>query len=276
MLYASGLNQETMPVPTPEEVPVVLTVAGSDSGGGAGLQADLQTFAALGTFGTCAVTCVTAQTPNAVGDVVALTPAIVRSQIRAVCGAFPVRAAKTGMLYSREIIETVAAADVRQGIPILVVDPVMVSASGARLLKADAVEALCSTLLHEARVVTPNLHECEILCGHAITSVADLRQAAREIGDHYDVACVAKGGHLPGPEVVDILYDEGEEHIYAAPRITDTDTHGAGCAFSAALTAYLARRELMKDAVGKAKDYVLKAMRNARPAGPFRPLFFLA
>lgn len=258
----------------PDDFPVVLTIAGSDSGGGAGIQADLKTFSALGVFGTTAITCVTAQNPDSVNAIIPLEGEMVRKQIRTVCESFPMRAAKTGMLFSAEIIRSVAAADVRQGIPILVVDPVMVAASGARLLQGDAIEALCSELLHEARVVTPNLHEAEILAGFSISSIEDLRRAAREIGDRYDVACVAKGGHLSGNEVVDVLYDEGEEHIYTAPRIDAPETHGAGCAFSAALTAYLARRDLMVDAVGKAKEYVRQALLNAPAVGRHRPLNF--
>jgi hydroxymethylpyrimidine/phosphomethylpyrimidine kinase len=205
-------------------------------------------------------------------DIVPVAPEMVRQQIRTVCSSFPVRAAKTGMLYSAEIVRAVAAADVRQGIPILVVDPVMVAASGGRLLKDDAVEALCDILLAEARVVTPNLQEAEILWGHAITSVDDLKKAAQEIGDRYDVACVVKGGHLKGKEVVDVLYDEGEEHVFTAPRVDTEHTHGAGCAFSAALTAYLARRELMADAVSKAKNFVHAALQQARPVGRYMPL----
>jgi len=257
-----------------QEVPVVLTVAGSDSGGGAGIQADLKTFSALGVFGTSAITCITAQNPDEVTAVQAVEPDLVRQQIRSVCDSFPVRAAKTGMLYSAAIIEQVAAADVRQGIEILVVDPVMVSASGARLLQADAVDVLCEVLLPEARVVTPNLHEAEILCGHAISSVEELAAAAREIGTRFDVACVAKGGQLGGQEVVDVLYDEGEEHVFTASRIDAEETHGAGCAFSSALTAYLAKRRLMPDAVAKAKEYVHAALETAPKVGRHYPLNF--
>lgn len=259
-----------------EETPVVLTIAGSDSGGGAGIQADLKTFAALGAFGASAITCITAQNPHEVTGIVALEPEMVRQQIRAVCGSFPVRAAKTGMLYSAGIIEAVAAADVRQGIPILVVDPVMVADSGARLLQKDAVEAMCNSLLPEARVLTPNLHEAEILCGHSMSSVDDLRAAAQEIGDRFDVACVAKGGHLGGQEVVDVLYDEGEESLFRAPRVAAHQTHGAGCAFSAALAVFLARRMLMKEAVARAQEFVVKALESAQVTGRHHPLNFEA
>lgn len=256
------------------EWPVVLTIAGSDSGGGAGIQADLKTFSALGVFGTSAITCVTAQNPEGVAGLQAVTGDMVLSQIKSVCDSFPVSVAKTGMLYSAEIIRVVAAEDIREGIPVLVVDPVMVAASGARLLQADAIDALKNELLPQARVVTPNLHEAEILCGHSISSIDELRKAAREIGDHFDVACVAKGGDLGGDEVIDVLYDEGEEYVFSAPRIRAAQTHGAGCAFSAALTAYLARRELMSSAVQLAKNYVYQALEQSLAIGRHQPLNF--
>ncbi len=256
------------------EVPVALTIAGSDSGGGAGIQADLKTFSALGVFGTSAITCLTAQNPSGVSGILAVEPDMVDKQIKAVCEGFSVAAAKTGMLYSAQIIKTVAADDVRQGIPVLVVDPVMVAASGARLLKPDAIDALCADLLPQARVITPNIHEAEILCGHAIKTADEMRTAAEEIGDRFDVACVVKGGHLPGAEVLDVLYDEGEEALFSAPRVEVSETHGAGCTFSAAITAHLAKGELLHDAVAKAKEFVRQAMLNAQKAGRYSPLNF--
>jgi len=254
--------------------PVVLTIAGSDSGGGAGIQADLKTFEALGVHGTSAITCITAQSPDRVDGIVAISPDMVRSQIRTICESFPISAAKTGMLYSAEIIRAVADADISHGIPILVVDPVMVAASGARLLQADAIAAICDSLLPQARVITPNLHEAEILIGHSISSVEELRKAAREIGDKYDVACVVKGGNLGGDEVVDVLYDEGEEYIFKGPRVMAKQSHGAGCAFSAALTAYLGQGMLITDATAKAKQYVSDALAQSYTAGDFSPLNF--
>jgi hydroxymethylpyrimidine kinase/phosphomethylpyrimidine kinase len=255
-------------------MPVVLSIAGSDSGGGAGIQADLKTFSALDVFGTTAVTCVTAQTPHEVTGIEAIPGEMVMKQIKAVCDSFPVAVAKTGMLYAADLVRVVAAEDIREGIPILVVDPVMVAASGARLLQADAIEAIKSELLPQARVVTPNLHEAEILCGHSISDIDDLRRAAQFIGDHFDVACVAKGGHLGGDEVIDVLYDEGEEHVFAAPRVQAAQTHGAGCTFSAALTAYLARGLLMHEAVRAAKHYVHLALDYALSVGHHAPLNF--
>lgn len=272
MTNHSGMNSQW--ATQDKEPPVVLTIAGSDSGGGAGIQADIKTFSALDVFGASALTCVTAQHPGGVTGITAIDPEMVLKQIKAVCDHFPVRVAKTGMLYSAELVRVVADEDLREGIPVLVVDPVMVAASGARLLQADAIDALKKDLLPQARVVTPNLHEAEILCGHSISSMEELREAAREIGDHFDVACVAKGGHLGGDEVIDVLYDEGEEYVFSAPRVDTTHNHGAGCAFSAALTAYLARRELMRDAVEKAKNYVYQALAQSVAVGPHYPLRF--
>ncbi|HMP73034.1 MAG TPA: bifunctional hydroxymethylpyrimidine kinase/phosphomethylpyrimidine kinase [Kiritimatiellia bacterium] len=254
----------------------VLTIAGSDSGGGAGIQADLKTFSALGVYGTSVLTCVTAQNPRSVDGVFAIPPEFVARQIQTVCEGFPITAAKTGMLYSAEIIRAVAQADVTQGIPILVVDPVMVAASGARLLQADAVEAMRTDLLPHARVITPNLHEAEILVGHPITSVNELRAAARKIGDLYDVACIAKGGALGGSEVVDVLYDEGEERVFTSPRLSTPQNHGAGCSFSAALTAGLGQGRLMADAVERARAFVASALEHAVQVGDHFPLNFEA
>ena len=190
-------------MPETLERKAVLTIAGSDSGGGAGIQADLLTFAALGVFGTSALTCVTAQNPRGVTGVAALDPDLVARQIAAVCDAFPVEAAKTGMLYSAPIIHAVAAAASR--IPILVVDPVMVAASGAQLLEPEAVDTLCGELIPQARVITPNLDEAKILCGHPIASVGQMREAARELSERFEVGVVIKGGHLPGDTITDVL-----------------------------------------------------------------------
>lgn len=256
------------------KIPVALTIAGSDSGGGAGIQADLKTFSSLDVFGTSAITCITAQNPDEVRAIHPVDPDMVVQQIMTVCDSFPVPVAKTGMLYNAEIIRAVAEEDIREGIAVLVVDPVMVAASGARLVQADAIDALCEDLLPKARVVTPNLHEAEILCGRPIATVDELREAARVIAERFDLACVVKGGHLQGDEVVDVLVDGVEEHVFRGPRIVAAETHGAGCAFSAALTAYLARGDLIADAVGAAKTYVQHALRASREAGRHRPLNF--
>lgn len=254
----------------------VLTIAGSDSGGGAGIQADLKTFTSLGLFGTSVVTCLTAQNPNGVSGILPVEPSFVAKQIEAVCDSFPIFAMKTGMLYSPEIVHVVADEDIYEGIAVLVVDPVMISNTGVRLQKDETMEAVCRELLPLARVVTPNIQEAEVMCGHPIAGLDDVRKAAREIGDRYDVACVVKGGNLPGDDVVDVLYDEGDEYLYTSHRVNAKQTHGAGCAFSAALTVFLAQRRLLCDAVELSKEYVVWALEHARPTGPHYPLNFEA
>lgn len=253
-------------------LPVALTIAGSDSGGGAGIQADLKTFRALGVHGTSAITCLTAQNPDAVAGIEAVTPEMVGLQIRTVCEGFPVAAAKTGMLYSSEIIASVATALDTVKIPALVVDPVMVATSGARLLRNDAIKALCSEILPKARVVTPNVPEAEILCEFSISSVDELRDACRRIAERFGVACVAKGGHLPGSHVIDILFADGKTHEFTSEREDAGETHGTGCTFSAALTALLALGKPMPEAVQCAKEFVASAIRNAQAAGKHYPL----
>ena len=255
------------------QVPVVLTIAGSDSGGGAGIQADLQTFAALDVFGTSAVTCLTAQNPDAVTRVDATDPEMVREQVRTVCAGFPVSAAKTGMLFSAAIITSVAAAVEECAIPNLVVDPVMVATSGATLLQQDAVEALCRALVPKAQVITPNLPEAEIMRGSPIEATREgLCDAAREIGTAFGTACVVKGGHLPGHELVDVLYADGQIHVFKAEMLSVRETHGTGCTFSAALAAGLARGRKLPDAVRAAQHFVGGALRGALAAGQHYPL----
>src|ERR1017187_2109176 len=183
---------------TRKQLPVALTVAGSDSGGGAGIQADLKTFAALGGHGTSAITCITAQNPEAVRGIQACSPAIVRSQMEAVFDAFSPAAVKTGMLYSAPIIRVLAEFFHRRPRLPLVVDPVMVSTSGAQLLKPAAVKALCERLLPLATLITPNLDEAEILVGEKLSSVTDLRAAARVLYGRFGCAVLVKGGHLRG------------------------------------------------------------------------------
>ncbi len=235
--------------------PVVMTIAGSDSGGGAGIQADLKAFTALGAFGTSAITCLTAQNPAEVRGILAATPAMVTLQIETVCAGFDVAAAKTGMLYSAAIIAAVARTIQRRHIPWLVVDPVMIATSGARLLRRDAVNALCNRLLPLADVITPNLPEAEELYGQAIESLPAMEAAARAIGARYRAACVVKGGHLPGQTVTDVLYHSGQIYRFRSARLK-VATHGTGCMFSAALTAHLALGADLPAAVRGAKRYV--------------------
>jgi hydroxymethylpyrimidine/phosphomethylpyrimidine kinase len=187
---------------------------------------------------------------------------MVTLQIAAVCEAFRVAAAKTGMLYSARIINAVADAIESARIPLLVVDPVMVATSGARLLRPDAVSALCSRILPMARIITPNVPEAEALWGASIRTVEDMQAAARAIGERFGAACVVKGGHLSGGRAADVLFDPGapeareRERIYSAGRIRGRSTHGTGCMFSAALAACLARGEPLAPSVDKAKRFV--------------------
>lgn len=253
-------------------MPVVMTIAGSDSGGGAGIQADLKTFHALGVFGTSAITCVTAQNPDAVTGIESIAPGMVLLQVDAICDGFPVSATKTGMLYSREIIEAVSDAVSRRSLPNLVVDPVMVATSKAKLLKDDAIEAVLANLIPLAKVVTPNLPEAEVISGEQIGSIEQLKNAARKISGEYGVACVLKGGHLDSDESIDVLCCDEEIHEWSSPWIDAEETHGTGCTFAAAVTSYLALGESLPVAVERAKAFVSDALSNTVNAGAHSPL----
>jgi hydroxymethylpyrimidine/phosphomethylpyrimidine kinase len=255
----------------------VLTIAGSDSGGGAGIQADLKTFAALGVFGTSAVTAITAQNTVAVTRIQEIEPDVVAAQIDAVASDIGIDAAKTGMLSNGPIIEAVASAVKRHRIPNLVVDPVMVSKSGARLLREEAIEALRRTLLPLADVITPNLPEAEVLGGAPIHDSEGARESARRIHGLGPRIVVIKGGHAEGPNVVDLYYDGREFQELKGERIQTRNTHGTGCTFSAAIAAYLAHGLPPLEAVARAKEYLVGAMRSApdigRGAGPLNHFF---
>ena len=250
-------------------MPVALTIAGSDSGGGAGIQADLITFHTLGVFGTSAITAITCQSPAGITAVQPIQPAIVAEQITCVCAALPVRAAKTGMLSNAKIIRAIASS-VRCR---LVVDPVLVATSGARLLRLDALRVLQTALFPLATVVTPNLAEAEVLAGCRIRTLPELRGAARALADRHHVAFLVKGGHLSGGKnSVDVLYDGHRFHEFSAPRITGVKTHGTGCVFSAALTAHLALGCGLVEAAGRAKIFVSHAIRDAIRIGRYHAL----
>jgi hydroxymethylpyrimidine/phosphomethylpyrimidine kinase len=246
---------------------VALTIAGSDSGGGAGIQADLKTFHRFGVFGTSALTLVTAQNTVGVRDVQLLSPRLVASQIAAVAEDFDVRAAKTGALGSAELIEAVAGAIARHRIPNLVVDPVMVSKHGEALLARDAVDALRRQLLPRAALVTPNLHEAAALLGENVENEDQMRDAARALRDTGAAAVLIKGGHLTGGEAVDVFYDGTDFMRLAAPRIDTPHTHGTGCTYSAAVVALLARGEPLGQAIRQAKDFITRAIANAPGLG---------
>jgi hydroxymethylpyrimidine/phosphomethylpyrimidine kinase len=251
--------------------PVALTVAGSDSGGGAGVQADLKTFAALGVHGTSAITCLTAQNPRRVRAVEACSPKMLRQQIEAVFEELPPRAVKTGMLFSAENIKVVADffenAAARQPVP-LVVDPVMVSTSGAQLLKPTAKKLLREQLLPLATLVTPNLDETGILVGHRIASVEGMRGAAREIYRRFGCAVLVKGGHLRGSGgALDIFFNGRTEQLLSAPFIRGVSTHGTGCTYSAAICAALALGHGLLEAVAVGKKFVTAAIAESYGIG---------
>ena len=259
-----------------KEIHIALTIAGSDSGGGAGGQADLKTFAALDVHGVSAITCVTAQNPRRVSRVEACSPKMVRAQIEAVFGELPPRAAKTGMLFSAAIIREVARAFREKPCP-LVVDPVMFSTSGARLLQPDAVRVLTSQLFPLAALVTPNLPEAESLLGISIREPEDLRRAARALHERFGCAALVKGGHLPGTrECIDIFFDGRAEWLFSGPRVRGVETHGTGCTVSAAVVAHLAQGFAMTEAIRLAKEFISTAIATSRRAGSHSVLNWFA
>jgi hydroxymethylpyrimidine/phosphomethylpyrimidine kinase len=249
-------------------LPVALSIAGSDSGAGAGIQADLLSFAANGVFGTTALTCLTAQNPDGVTAIADLPVEFVREQILQVHRFFQLGAIKTGMLYSAPIIGAVADfLRSERGIP-AVVDPVMVATSGALLLQPDAVAALQDQLLPLARLVTPNLDEAGVLLGKRPETAADLADAGRRLARRFGVAFLLKGGHLAGSELTDVLVTpEGVVQAFTSPRIEGVDTHGSGCTLSAAIAAQLARGALLADAVAAGRDYLRRGLEHGLAVG---------
>lgn len=248
-------------------MPVALTIAGSDSGGGAGIQADLKTFQAYGVFGTSALTAVTVQNTLGVRDYLALPPELVRAQIRAVVDDLQPAACKTGMLAGAPVIEAVAAT--LQELPPMayVLDPVMVATSGDRLLDAGAERAILELLLPLATLVTPNLDEAALLTGEPVRNVEQMEDAARRLVAAGAGAALVKGGHLVGDAVVDLLYDGVHVHAYRRARLDTRSTHGTGCTLSAAVAAGLARGAALHTAVESALDYVYRAIAGAPGLG---------
>ena len=245
-----------------------LTIAGSDSGGGAGIQADIKTFAAFGVYGASAITAVTAQNTREVSDWLAMPPDLVAKQIDAVLSDIGADAVKTGMLANAGIIETVAAKMREHGIEYLVVDPVMVAKGGHKLLEDDAVGALMRQLLPLAFVVTPNLPEAEVLTGRAIASWDDARDAAAQIVQMGARAVVIKGGHFEEEaSSTDLLFDGQNYRAFKAVRVQTANTHGTGCTFSSAIAAGLAKGMSLGDSVALAKSYVTLAIQHAYPIG---------
>lgn len=247
--------------------PRVLTIAGSDSGGGAGIQADLKTFMAQGCYGMSAITALTAQNTRGVFGVHAVPAEFVVQQIDRVLEDIGADAVKTGMLFSSSIIQAVAAALVHHGVKNLVVDPVMVATSGDILLQADAQSALVNTLLPLALIVTPNVAEAEALSGLSMTDDASLLEVARRIHAMGPRYVLLKGGHLAGTDAVDYLYDGELLRPYPGPRIDTVNSHGTGCTFAAAIAAHLARGLPVEVAVLAAKTYVTGALAHSTPLG---------
>jgi len=261
-------------------IPRAMTIAGSDSGGGAGIQADLKTFAAMGVFGTSAITAVTAQNTRAVTAVVELDPQFVAAQIDAVVSDIGIDAAKTGMLSNAPIIEVVAAKVREHRIDRLVVDPVMIAKSGAALLRPEAVEALRKVLLPLALVTTPNLPEASALSGRPVRTIAEMEEAARAIQGLGPQHVVIKGGHIEGSDdAVDLFFDGRSIRPLSAPRVATKNTHGTGCVFSAAIAAGLAQGLEVFRAVEQAKRVVTAAIEGGLSLGaghgPANPLAVL-
>jgi hydroxymethylpyrimidine/phosphomethylpyrimidine kinase len=244
-----------------------LTIAGSDSSGGAGIQADLKTFAALGVYGTSAVTAITAQSTVGVTAIAPLPADLVTAQIESVAGDIELSATKIGMLATAAIVEAVVAAVEELELPLVVVDPVLGSSSGQRLLDADGVQALTSELLPLARVITPNIPEAEALSGKRITSSATARDAARCMRDMGAGAVIITGGHASERVVVDLLLDRDNFYEFTTTRIDTRHTHGTGCTFASAVAAYLALGYNLPQAAEQAQQYVAGAIAHAPAIG---------
>jgi hydroxymethylpyrimidine/phosphomethylpyrimidine kinase len=251
------------------ERPVTLTIAGSDSGGGAGIQADLKTFASIGVHGTSAITCVTSQNPVEVRSIQAMKPEVLRDQIEAVFDELQPAAVKTGMLYSAKLIEVVVECLSERNCP-LVVDPVMVATSGARLLKPAAIRILKEQLLPRATLVTPNLEEAALLAKrrHIPKSVEEMGEIALQLRTEFNCPVLVKGGHLESePDATDVLIEGEEKLLLRAPLIDTDSTHGTGCTYAAAIAAYLALGCELQDAVRMGKVFTTEAITQNYRAG---------
>lgn len=246
-----------------EPAAVALTIAGSDCSAGAGLQADLKTFSALGVFGLTAVTCVVAEVPGKVTRIDAVYARNVREQITLCLKNFPIGAIKTGLLYSAEIVATVAAVlkESALGIP-LVVDPVMIATSGDVLLQPEAIELYRKELFPRATVVTPNLAEASALSGTPVRNLQEMRTVGEALAQKFKTRFLVKGGHLTGERAVDLLAGGPEIMEFAAPFVTGVSTHGTGCTYSAAIAGGLALGQSLEEAIGRGKEFVTGAIRN--------------
>lgn len=257
----------------------VLSIAGSDSGGGAGIQADLKAMSANGVYAMSVITAITAQNTEEVTDVFELPTSIIAAQLDAIFDDFDVAAVKTGMLSSAEIITTVVKLLKPQQIKHLVVDPVMVAKGGQTLLKPDAIDSMKKELFPMALLVTPNVHEAQQLSGIEITSLADARRAAKIIHQFGCANVLIKGGHLPNDRGTDLLYDGRFFQIYKGEFIDTPHTHGTGCTFASAIAAHLARGKSVPDAIQTAKTYLTEAIRHSlaigHGKGPTNHFYFL-
>lgn len=253
-------HRESADSPSRARIPVALTIAGSDSSCGAGLQADLKTFSALGVYGLTAVTCVVAETPGKVLRIEPVSPKIVREQIKLLAKHFPIAAIKTGLLCSAEIVNVVAEAvsDLNKKKPkvAVVIDPVMIATSGDALLRPDAIKIYEKKLFPLAALVTPNLDEAGRLLGEKIQDRPSMEKAARTLAEKYRVPILLKGGHLAGEKAIDLLCADGKITEFVEPFVPGVVTHGTGCTYSAAITAGLAAGLTLEDAIGRAKKFV--------------------
>jgi hydroxymethylpyrimidine/phosphomethylpyrimidine kinase len=247
----------------PVDPPVALTIAGSDSGGGAGLQADLKTFAALRVFATSAITAVTAQNTKTVAAALPMTPEFVTLQVETVLADLPVRAVKTGMLATSGIVRAVAELAEAGRLPNLVVDPVLVSTSGRQLLEPDAIPVYLERLFPFAEVVTPNLHEARLLAGMPIEDLEGMVEAAQKIAISGPRTVVVKGGHLGGDRSPDVVLTGGVVEMLEVQRVPTANDHGTGCTLSAGIAAFLARGETVLDAISRAKEFVTRAIEGS-------------
>lgn len=259
-------------------LPIALSIAGSDSGGGAGIQADLKSFQAFGVFGTTAITAITAQNTLGVAAVHPIPSDIVRAQIDAVAKDLRPAAVKTGMLATRELVNVVAEAISDHRLENYVLDPVMVATSGDRLLEADAEASISERLIPQCTLVTPNLDEAAILAGMRVRTEAEMHTAAERLVQRGARAVLLKGGHLKGGEVVDLLYSSTGAREWRRPKVSTSSTHGTGCTLSAAIAAGLAHGQPLEDAVDAALDFVARAIREApglgSGSGPLNHLIF--
>ena len=246
---------------------IALTIAGSDSGGGAGIQADLKTFAAHGVYGLSVVTAITAQNTVGISAISPLEADLVTAQIEAVVSDFGAHAAKTGMLPNAAVVEAVAAAVADLEIPYLVVDPVICASSGDRLMDEEAVAAMKAELFPRTFLVTPNVPEAEVLSGIAIRTEDDRHEAARRIAALGPTAVVVTGGHFPSADIVDLLYDGDRFTEVRTARVAGDSTHGTGCTFAAAITAHIALGRSVQEAIPLAQEYVAGAIRQAPGIG---------